>query len=454
MGDGAKYRFYQMALSITTSHQVSHHKRTYSGAYERLLGARKSPIFALHLTEWDDRRRYVYTSVMTMASSNTIRPLHHAQPTKPKRTASRRWLVLLAVSFLLHVLLIDWGSSKIGIPQPAASQPTIISAELKPLPPVAKPILIPKANKPAPIARKEPRKIAAPAPRPPEPEVLDTPIRETRTPITPDTPIAPKDTVTSLDSDSDKPPQTTTSSTNPTAAPEIAPVAPAGVHYEIKPPPSVELKYSVEALKKGQTFHGSGKITWQTDGRNYTINGEAGALFISALDFKSEGEINDFGVAPALYTEKKFRKPATNTRFQREPSTITFSASANSYPRTGGEQDRASIVWQLASIARGDAGKIVSGGVIDLFVAGDRDAETWRFQVVGQEQITVGAGTLATWHLARKPQHGSYEKTLDIWFAPQQQWYPVKLRFTENDGDYLDMSLSKFKQLDASTTPG
>ncbi|PUA18216.1 DUF3108 domain-containing protein [Glaciimonas sp. PCH181] len=384
-----------------------------------------------------------------MVTSNAIRAAH-AQPTKPKRAASRRWLILLAVSFLLHILLINWGSNKIGIPQPASPQPTIVTAELKPLPPVAKPVLIPKPNKPALVARKEPRKIAAPPP-PPEPEVLDTPIRETRTPITP---ITPTDTVTSLDSDSDKPPQTTTSSTNTTALPENAPVAPTGVHYETKPPPSVELKYSVEALKKGQTFHGSGKITWQTDGHNYTINGEAGALFISALDFKSEGEINDFGVSPALYTEKKFRKPATNTRFQRTPSTITFSASANSYPRTGGEQDRASIVWQLASIARGDAGKIVPGGVIDLFVAGDKDAETWRFQVVGQEQITVGAGTVATWHLARKPQQGSYEKTLDIWFAPQQQWYPVKLRFTESDGDYLDMSLSKLKQLDAPATPG
>jgi len=395
---------------------------------------------------------------MTTLFPNTTRRARSSQPT---RTASRSWLIVLVISILLHAFLIDWGSSKIGPPEQQPEQQVIVTAELKALPPVAKPLLAPKAVKPKPApATRKPAKVASRAQpqKAPEPQVPDTPIRETITPITAsDTsnslePATPSpgpgpDIATTGDNTSSAPPQTA-------SAPEAKPAEPTAVHYETKPPPSVELKYDVKALNKGQTYYGSGKITWQTDGSSYTINGEAGALFISALDFKSEGEINDFGVAPVLYTEKKFRKSATNTHFHRERNTITFSASTNSYPRTGGEQDRASIVWELASIGRGDAEKMVPGGVIDLFVAGDRDAETWRFQILGQEEITVGTGTVATWHLARKPQQGSYDKRLDIWLAPQQQWYPVKLRYTENNGDYLDMSLSKLKLLDASTTNG
>ena len=43
----------------------------------------------------------------------------------------------------------------------------------------------------------------------------------------------------------------------------------------------------------------------------------------------------------------------------------------------------------------------------------------------------------------RIPRQGSYDQKLDIWLAPQQGWYPVKLRYTETNGDYLDMALSK-----------
>ena len=236
---------------------------------------------------------------------------------------------------------------------------------------------------------------------------------------------------------------------------EIAPAAPPATaappapepaqtaSYKIDPPPSAELKYDVQALHEGQTVYGHGKIDWQSTGSGYSINGEAGVLLFTVLNFRSEGTIDEFGVSPVIYSEKRFRRSETNTHFHRERNTISFSASTLSYPRKGGEQDRASIVWQLAGIGRGDSTKFIPGAEIDLVVAGVRDAETWRIRVVGQEDIEVGAGKLQAWHVRRLPREGSYDQKLDIWLAPEQQWYPVKLRFTEINGDYLDLSLSK-----------
>ena len=155
--------------------------------------------------------------------------------------------------------------------------------------------------------------------------------------------------------------------------------------------------------------------------------------------------IDDFGVAPVLYNEKRFRKSATNTHFQRERNLISFSASTASYPRQGGEQDRASVIWQLAGIGRGDGGRFVAGADIDLFVAGVRDAETWRIHVVGQEQIEIDGQPTSAWHVVRAPRPGSYDQRIDIWLAPDRQWYPVKLRYTEASGDYLDLLLSNLK---------
>jgi hypothetical protein len=212
--------------------------------------------------------------------------------------------------------------------------------------------------------------------------------------------------------------------------------------YRASPPPSAELKYDVQALRDGKTVYGRGKISWQANSEHFRIDGEAGVLFFTVFNFSSEGTVGRSGIEPVLYTETRFRKSATNTHFQRERNTISFSASTNSYPRRGGEQDRASIVWQLAGIGRAETGVFAPDAEIDLFVAGARDAEVWRIHVVGQEQIDTGTGKMLAWHVTRAPDPGSYDKSMDIWLAPQQDWYPVKLRETEKNGDYLEMSLS------------
>lgn len=228
-----------------------------------------------------------------------------------------------------------------------------------------------------------------------------------------------------------------------------ASVEPEPPHYKVSTPPSVELKYDVQALRDEQIVYGSGKITWQSEGTSYTVDGEASILFFTLLSFKSTGVIDASGVAPVLYSEKRFRRPETNTHFHRERNTVSFSASTATYPRKGGEQDRASIVWQLAGIGRGDREKFKPGAEIEFFVAGVRDATSWNVRVIGEEEIEIGSGKVVAWHVVRVPKPGSYDQTLDIWFAPQQEWYPVKLRFTETNGEYLDMLLSDLTMIAA-----
>jgi Protein of unknown function (DUF3108) len=366
-------------------------------------------------------------------------------------TSRRGWLGILLLTILLHILLIVLGGRQLNAPVSVERPENLVMTNIAALPPVEKPILLPQAPKPQPKTSPKPRPTIAakpaPVPQPPV-EVPDTPIRETVTPIVDAQPTdpAPADAMAGAAGAPETSPPV--EHPGPTETAKVTPAA--GKHYQTSAPPSAELKYKVEALQKGQNYHGSGKITWQTDGANYTIDGEAGALFITVLDFKSGGEIGGFGVAPVIYTQKRFRKPATETTFDREHNNIVFSSSANKYPRSGGEQDRASVVWQLASIGRGDSTQFSPGAVIDLFVAGPLDAETWRMQIVGQEKIDVDGDQREVWHVIRIPEPGSHEQRLDIWLSPQQEWYPVKLRFTETDGDYLDMSLSKLTRLDTT----
>ncbi|MDO8300524.1 DUF3108 domain-containing protein [Lacisediminimonas sp.] len=212
--------------------------------------------------------------------------------------------------------------------------------------------------------------------------------------------------------------------------------------YRTDPPPPAELRYDVQALRQDGAYHGKGKIRFTRQEDGYTITGETSLLFISVLDFRSTGQINERGLEPVMYTEKRFRRPATNTHFQRERELISFSASAKTFPRQGGEQDRASIIWQLAAIGRGDPAQLGAGQEVTLFVAGVRDAEPWIISVIGEETVEADGKQIAAIHLVRLPRPGSYEQRLDIWLAPTMYWYPVKLRFTETNRDTLDMSLA------------
>lgn len=211
-----------------------------------------------------------------------------------------------------------------------------------------------------------------------------------------------------------------------------------------KPAPAADLQYAIKARQHGIPLGGSASVNWQRSGRQYVINTEIrAALFGKILESRSEGGIDEYGLAPLQFTEKRFRKEPSTTLFKRDGQTIVFSQSAASYPIKGGEQDRSSAIWQLVSIARGAPEKFLPGAAWSMFVAGRRDAEVWQFKVVKQESIHTALGELASIHLTKTPPPDSQDQQLDIWLAPSLEWYPVRLRFSDADGDFVDQTLER-----------
>jgi hypothetical protein len=239
-----------------------------------------------------------------------------------------RWLPILALCLLLHVSFVALTHKRQWwpvTPSPATHVMQVV-AIAPPAPP--KPVPRPIAPQPKPPARPKPavqpsphvqEKIVAPA--------IDVPNIATPAPTSPSTDVG-------------------IALPSPPTPVERSP-DPVQIKHDVQLPAAISLDYRIEAVSKGLTYKGSGNITFRVDadtGR-YSIDGQAGALFLKAFAFHSEGEIGAQGVAPILYSEKRFHRAATNTHFQRERDTITFSASTNSYRREGGEQDRSSLVW-------------------------------------------------------------------------------------------------------------
>ena len=222
----------------------------------------------------------------------------------------------------------------------------------------------------------------------------------------------------------------------------------AGAHPAIKRKvsvaPSADLHYTIRAQQSGFALSGAALLTWRSAADTFSIDTETRSpLFGKIIESKSSGAIDSFGLAPASFVEKRFRKDSTTTTFNRSSKTISFSSAAETYPLLGGEQDRNSAIWQLIAVARANAAAFKPNTIWDFFVAGPRDAEAWHFKVINEEKISTAVGEQRAVHLNRAPPPDSKGQQLDIWLAPDLEWYPVRLRFSDADGDYIEQSIEK-----------
>jgi hypothetical protein len=216
-----------------------------------------------------------------------------------------------------------------------------------------------------------------------------------------------------------------------------------GAKYKFDLPPSAELTYTVKASSHGIPLSGSGTIGWQQGNGKYTLVTEArSGMFGKVLEYRSEGTVDAWGLAPDTYYEKRIRKGAGTTTFRRDTKTIDLADSDNTVPIHGGEQDRSSAPWQLAAIARASPQKFVPGSEWKFYVAGRRSADTWSFKVIGTETVKTGAGEVKAVHFSKAPPKGKGQQ-VDLWLAPSLEWYPVRLVFMEDDGDSFEQLLDK-----------
>ncbi len=207
-------------------------------------------------------------------------------------------------------------------------------------------------------------------------------------------------------------------------------------------PPAADLTYSIRARKAGIALNGDAHLSWRAADRSYSVASETrAALLGKILEQRSEGAVDAFGLAPLQFYEKRMRREPTTVQFDRESRQISFSVGDQTYPIKGGEQDRASAQWQLVAVARANADKFTPGSEWAFFVTGRRDAEPWVFRVVGQESVPIRSGDVNAVHLVKLPGPDAKGQQIDIWLAPSMEWYPVRLRYADEDGEFIEQTL-------------
>ena len=218
--------------------------------------------------------------------------------------------------------------------------------------------------------------------------------------------------------------------------------APAAIKRKFELPPSADLHYELQARQRGFGLKGEAIVTWRAGDGKYAVSAESKVPLLGTITHdRSSGTIDAFGLAPAEFTEKRMRKDPTTATFDREARALRFSESKQVYPLKGGEQDRVSITWQLAAVARGAGERFKPGSTWPFFVAGRRDAETWVFKVIKRERVQTGLGEVEAVLVERQPVADKKGQVLEVWLAPQHEWYPVKLRYADGDKEQVEQTL-------------
>ena len=204
-------------------------------------------------------------------------------------------------------------------------------------------------------------------------------------------------------------------------------------------PPSVDLSYSVSTQYNGLNINGNSSIQWKADKQSYTLQTETRVgLLGKIMEAASSGQIGPKGLMPEKYVEKRLRKASMATIFNRVEDTIAYPSGSTS-KMMGMTQDRSSIVWQLASVARANPDKFIMNSSWTFNVAGSSKTSPWVFKVVKIGELSTPMGQIKTVQLTR--QDGGQQTS--VWLAPANNWYPVQILLIEKNGTQIKQTIRK-----------
>lgn len=239
------------------------------------------------------------------------------------------------------------------------------------------------------------------------------------------------------------PPELTNTNTNTSLAsvapPEPEPTAAADALASWRLPQSVRLNYDIQGQSRGLNYKASGVLDWEQDGSRYNARLVASVFFLGNRTLSSQGEITAEGLAPTRFADRARSEQAAH--FQADKGKITFSGNTPDAPWQPGAQDRLSVFFQLAGMLSGQPERFVTGTRVPVYTASARAADTWAFQVDGTETLNLPAGETPAIKLTRQSRL-EHDQLIEVWFAPSLSYWPVRIRLTQRNGDFVDQQLA------------
>ena len=162
------------------------------------------------------------------------------------------------------------------------------------------------------------------------------------------------------------------------------------------------------------------------------------------LDLRSTGTLKSFGIAPDNYIEKiEVANRELRANFDWKMSAVSFVGRGASQPMTfaEGTQDPLSLQFHLPLLAQAYPWRFSPGAEVTFAVA-RRNVENYSFVVEGFETTRIDGTDVMTLKIDRK-RGPDANRRVEIWMAPEFQWLPVRLRFTDTNEEVWDSVLAQ-----------
>ena len=201
-------------------------------------------------------------------------------------------------------------------------------------------------------------------------------------------------------------------------------------------PGSVRLKYNVAGTKDQLNYSARAELQWLQDGSTYEARLEVGAFLLGSRTFTSTGRMTSDGLAPLRYSDKTRSELAAH--FDYDKQRVTFSANTPEAALQSGAQDRVSVFVQLGSMLAAAPDKYPAGTSLSVQIIGPRATEIWVVTVDGDEKLNLPGGELTAVKFTRGVR-SEFDLKTEFWLAPALGFLPARIRFTQVNGDLLDL---------------
>jgi hypothetical protein len=208
-------------------------------------------------------------------------------------------------------------------------------------------------------------------------------------------------------------------------------------------PASTRITYELSGNYRG-AISGDAQVEWVRVGSHYQVNIDLGVGPLIARRMTSEGELVGDRLLPSRYDE------VTRVVFRERRVTILLGPdeivldTGERRERKAGVQDSASQFIQLAAYFTTRPELLRAGNTVEVLLALRNRIGAWVYDVLGQEDIATPIGPLAAYHLRpRSVVNGGNELTVEVWFAPQLRYLPVRMLIRQDADTFVDLVLSR-----------
>lgn len=237
----------------------------------------------------------------------------------------------------------------------------------------------------------------------------------------------------------------------PRAAPAKAPVAPvpeAGPEPrpEVVAPEPAAPRVAVKGATRFRVVRGTqdfeagrAESEWEFADGNYRIRlmmettGVAVMFKSIKIEQESRGKLTSGGLQPERFVTRRNGAETNETiEFDWAGREAVLGRSGSRQPLADGVQDLLSFQYQLAYLP-----KVVDGTT--LLVATARKIESYRFQLIGEEELETVAGVFKTLHVKVPTEHN----TTELWLALDRGLLPIKIRHIDRKGETTELIVTE-----------